>query len=55
MSTCFDDGKAFPDDVYYTILHKACSSNMLVDRLCGQVSHHAQQMADAAGDVARGV
>ena len=47
------DGGAFPDDVYYTILHKACSSNSYVDRLCGHVADAATEVADAAGELSR--
>lgn len=49
------EGAAFPDDVYYTILQKACSSNSVVDKLCGQVSHHAHQWSDAANELSQGV
>lgn len=44
-------GSAFPDDVYYTILSKACSSNAVVDRLCGQASQAAVAAAAEAAEV----
>lgn len=41
------DGAAFADDIYLTILQKACSSNKHVDALCG----HCADVAAAAHEV----
>ena len=49
------EGEEFSDDVYYTILQKACSSNSVVDRLCGHVSSAVGAAADVGEAVADAV
>jgi hypothetical protein len=48
------DGARFDDDVYVTILTKACSTNRHVDMLCG-ASRWSVDVADVADNVAKGV
>lgn len=42
------EGAIFNEDVYYTILNKACSTNSHVDRLCGLAEPATAAFSDAA-------
>jgi len=44
------DGAAFQDEVYYTILRKACSSNRQIDMLCGNYHGGVFDAAVAASE-----
>jgi len=48
------DGAGFSEDVYLTILQKACSTNQYIDRMCGQCATEMASAAAQAGSVPGG-
>ena len=46
------EGERLPNDVYYTILRKACTSNSQIDALCsGMSTAEVGAVAEAAAEV----